>query len=338
MEIIKTFEPGELIFKQGDLGDSMLMIKEGSVEVFKDTPLGEVLLTVQGSGEVIGMLTFFNAGQRLASARARTHVEGQLISRTVGQDPLQNLPRWVQVVLKEFTTRLEQINDQFARALQEKNDLLHRGLDQLTISTQIADSLAELGPSRAKRLADGREVLFLGDIMLTIGNCLSYEASVLSHVVEIFKNTGLMKVELEPDHNKEVISLAAALRLKWYADFVRSSRSGKFKKMVQTAIPFKQRKVLFALREYVAKTGADPNKAYSTDLTILAEQFENLMKVPLDQGAIDLAEKINLIELKKQGDKVSLSFHPTNLVRTLIAINVIRRLRSEPGTEETDPT
>lgn len=336
MEIIKTFEPGEIIFKQGEPGDSMLMIKEGSVEVYKETAQGEVLLTVQGHGEVIGMLTFFNAGHRLASARARSHVEGQLISRSQGQDPLQNLPRWVQVVLKEFTTRLEQINDQYAKTLQEKNEILARGLDQLYISTQIADSMAELGPLKAKRLPDGREMIFLADMSQLIQGCLGYQAASLAHIIDTFKNTGLIKVEIEPDHNKEVISLASALRLKWYADFVRSSRSGKTRKMVQTALPFKHRKMLFALRDYVQKSGADPNKGYSIDLSLLADQFEKLVKLPLDPQAIESAEKIGLIELKKQGDKSTLSFHPTNLVRTLIAINVIRRLRSEPGTEEAE--
>lgn len=336
MEIIKTYEPGETIFRQGESSDSMLMIKEGSVEVYKETAQGEVLLTVQGPGEVIGMLSFFNAGNRLASARARSHVEGQLISRSA-QDPLANLPRWVQIVLKEFTTRLEQINDQYAKTLQEKNDILARGLDQLFISTQLADSLAEIGPSRAKRTPDGREMIFLSDILQSIRNCLGYDAAVITHIIETFKNTGLIKVELEPDHNKEVIAVASALRLKWYADFVRSTRSGKPRKMVQNALHFKQRKVLFALRDYVQKTGADPSQGYSIDLSLLADQFENIVKMPLDPAAIESGEKIGLIEIKKQGDKSTLSFHPTHLVRTLIAINVIRRLRSEPGTEEVEP-
>ncbi|WP_176736538.1 Crp/Fnr family transcriptional regulator [Oligoflexus tunisiensis] len=334
MDELITYKPGEMIFKQGDESKSMLMIKEGSVEVFKDTPQGEVILTVQNAGEVVGVLTFFSHGRRLASARARTHVEGQMIERRDGMpDPLAKLPKWVQVVLKEFAQRLGQMNEQFARTYNEKSDLMDHVLDPLLISTQVADCLAELGRFKAKKFPDGREMIVLDELVSLIESCLGYQRSQLNRVLDIFKNTGLMKVEIEQDHGKEVLSLTGALRLKWYSEFVHSAKSGKNRRLVQSSIPFKQRRVLFGLSSYVQKTGGDITKNFSIELAELAEKFEPLVKLPLDQVSIESAEKLGLLQLKKAGEKTTLTFHPTMMTRTLIAINTIKRLRSDPNAD-----
>lgn len=334
MEELSSFKPGDLIFKQGDESKSMLMIKEGSVEVFKETPQGEVILTVQNPGEVVGVLSFFSNGRRLASARARTHVEGQLIERKDGQpDPLGKLPKWVQIVLKEFSQRLMQMNDQFAKIVAEKNELLLQVIDPLQISTQVADCLAELGRFKIKKSPDGREMLVLDEMLSLIQSCLGYDAALLKRIISIFKNTGLIKVELEQDHGKEVVALTSALRLKWYSEFVQSTKTGKNRRLIQSNMPFKQRKMLFALRDFVLKSGGDISKTYSIDLRDLAEKFEPLMKIPLDQATIETAEKLGLLQMAKVGEKVKLTFHPTVLARTLIAINTIKRLRSDPNSD-----
>lgn len=334
MEELVSFKPGDLIFKQGDESKSMLMIKEGSVEVFKDTPQGEVILTVQNAGEVVGVLSFFSHGRRLASARARSHVEGQLIERKDGQpDPLAKLPKWVQIVIKEFSQRLAQMNDQFAKTHFEKTDLMNQVLDPLLISTQVADCLAELGRFKIKKAPDGREMLVLDEMLSLIESCLGYQRSQLDRVIEIFKNSGLIKVEIEQDHGKEVVALTAALRLKWYSEFVHSAKSGKNRRLVQSSIPFKHRKVLFALSVFVQKSGGDVTKNFSIELSELAEKFEPLMKIPLDQNSIESGEKLGLLQQKKAGEKTILTFHPTMMSRTLIAINTIKRLRSDPNAD-----
>jgi CRP-like cAMP-binding protein len=334
MDELVSYKPGDLIFKQGDESKSMLMIKEGSVEVYKDTPQGEVILTVQNAGEIVGVLSFFSHGRRLASARARSHVEGQMIERKDGAaDPFLKLPKWVQIVLKEFSQRLSQMNEQFAKTIQEKNDLMVNVLDPLLISTQVADCLAELGRFKAKKFPDGREMIVLDEMMALIESCLGYERELLNRVLEVFKNSGLMKVEIEQDHGKEVMALTGAMRLKWYSEFVHSAKSGKNRRLVQASIPFKQRRVLFGLSTYVQKSGGDITKNFSIDLAVLAEKFETIVKVPLDQNSIEAGAKLGLLDLKKAGEKTTLTFHPTMMTRTLIAINTIKRLRSDPNAD-----
>ncbi len=334
MDELRAYNPGDLIFEEGTIGDAMLMIREGTVEILKHTTDGEVLLTVQNPGELVGVFTYFNRGRRLASARARTRVVGQLIGRGTGPDPMQSLPKWVQVVIRDFSTRIEQINNQYAKALQEKKEIEKKVMDLVQLSAQLASCLAELSVYKAKKADDGREMVLLSEMIDMLEASLGYERNELEGVIGVFKAMGLLKVELEPDRGQEVIALGAAQRLKWYADFVRSTRIGKNKKLLQVQVPFKSRKQLFALRDYVQKMGGDLNKTYKEDfknLEAFQAQFKAKTKLNIDEQALDGGEKLGLLEVKHVPNKTTISFHPTSLVRTLIALNVIRRLQAGPG-------
>lgn len=338
MESLKTYGPGEVIFKQDEPGDALFVIKEGSVEIFKETPEGEVSLTMQHAGEIIGLLSFFNNGKRLASARARTQVEGQMIERKTGQDPLANLPKWVQTVLKEFTLRLEQINNQFAQSLKERDQLKDKVFDNVFYSVQVASTMVECSRFFLKKMDDGREVAFLEPLIDHMEKCFNYDRKLIRQIIDVFKNTAMIKVELEPDHNKEVMAVSNVARLKWYADFVRSAKNGKNRKLLNAQIPFKHRKVLFGLREFVQKSQGDILKLNKIDLEHLVAEFENLTKMKLEESALGMGAQVGLLELQKSGEKTFVIVNPSSLVRTLIAINVVKRLRTDPAVGNEDET
>ena len=55
-----------------------------------------------------------------------------------------------------------------------------------------------------------------------------------------------------------------------------------------------------------------------------------------DGAAFESAAKAGILDMKKSGDTTTLIFNPTILVRTLIAMNVAKRLRSDPNLKEED--
>ena len=149
-----------------------------------------------------------------------------------------------------------------------------------------------------------------------------------------FKNLGMIKVELHPDTGKEMMAVSNIPRFKWYAEFIRSARSGKTRKLIQTEVPFKFRKVLFALREYVQKTGGDIQKLGSVDVETLLGDFETHTGIKPEIAAFELAAKLGILEMKRSGNDTKLAFNATLLVRTLIAMNVAKRLRTDPNARD----
>jgi len=63
---------GQHLFSEGDMAEMAYVIKDGEIEVVKESNGREVLLAVRGPGEVIGEMALLEAKPRMASVRART--------------------------------------------------------------------------------------------------------------------------------------------------------------------------------------------------------------------------------------------------------------------------
>ncbi len=68
---IRTFEPGETIFAEGDDSREMFVVLEGAVEVLKASPRGASLkLATLSRGEFLGEMSLLESLPRSATARA----------------------------------------------------------------------------------------------------------------------------------------------------------------------------------------------------------------------------------------------------------------------------
>ena len=65
------FEPGQVIFSEGDKGNKMYVIRSGEVEVERD---GKIVETLSGGG-IFGEMALIDGSPRAATARAKTACE-----------------------------------------------------------------------------------------------------------------------------------------------------------------------------------------------------------------------------------------------------------------------
>ena len=79
-----TFSPGEVLFREGEIGDSFYIVRQGQIEIVKG--LGgqdERVLAIRTPGEFVGEMSLLSVGgQRTASVRALSQVELWHMSRT----------------------------------------------------------------------------------------------------------------------------------------------------------------------------------------------------------------------------------------------------------------
>jgi CRP-like cAMP-binding protein len=66
----KVYQDGEIIVRQGEVGDCMYVIQEGQVEVVLEKDGEEVRLAVRGEGEFFGEMAIFEREVRMATVRA----------------------------------------------------------------------------------------------------------------------------------------------------------------------------------------------------------------------------------------------------------------------------
>jgi CRP-like cAMP-binding protein len=88
----KLYEAGELIIREGDVGDCMYVIQDGQVEVFTEKRGKEVQLAIHGPGSFFGEMALFDRDVR--SASVRTVGEARILTidkrnfmRRVHEDP-----------------------------------------------------------------------------------------------------------------------------------------------------------------------------------------------------------------------------------------------------------
>jgi hypothetical protein len=66
----ETFDPGEIVFRQGDVADCAYFVREGAVEVVQFTDGTEKVLAKLASGDLFGEMALVNSTPRNATVRA----------------------------------------------------------------------------------------------------------------------------------------------------------------------------------------------------------------------------------------------------------------------------
>jgi NADH dehydrogenase len=98
------FEPGDIIFHQGDLGDSVYVIEEGECEALRMQKGQPELLATLGRGEYLGEMALLTDRTRNATIRARTAMNILIIPKT----DLDKLRRSVAIFGEVFTELAKQ--------------------------------------------------------------------------------------------------------------------------------------------------------------------------------------------------------------------------------------
>jgi CRP-like cAMP-binding protein len=88
----KVYNDGDVIIRQGDVGDCMYVIQEGQVEVILESQGQEIQLQVHGPGAFFGEMAIFDKDVRSATVRALGNakiltVDKKNLMRRVHEDP-----------------------------------------------------------------------------------------------------------------------------------------------------------------------------------------------------------------------------------------------------------
>jgi CRP/FNR family transcriptional regulator, cyclic AMP receptor protein len=91
-ELGRAFADGEVIIREGDVGDCMFVIQNGQAEVIIGSGTGEVQLNVLGPGAFFGEMAVFERDVRSATVRALGEarvitVDKRNFMRRVHEDP-----------------------------------------------------------------------------------------------------------------------------------------------------------------------------------------------------------------------------------------------------------
>lgn len=130
--------PTELLFQEGDAGNSFYIVLDGEMEIVKALgTVDERLLAVRGPGSYVGEMSLLeHDGLRMASVRARSRLRALQMTRQEFDQLLHRQPGVALAMVRELSRRLSDAHDVAIRDLHEKNRQLTIAYEELKAAQQ----------------------------------------------------------------------------------------------------------------------------------------------------------------------------------------------------------
>jgi CRP/FNR family cyclic AMP-dependent transcriptional regulator len=106
----KQLKSGEILFKEGEPGDEMYLIRAGKIRIVKDFEGTSKTLTVIGEGEFFGEMAILDKSPRSATAIAETDAKLIIVDRDAFLSSVNRNP-FIKYIIETLTTRLRKTNN-----------------------------------------------------------------------------------------------------------------------------------------------------------------------------------------------------------------------------------
>lgn len=143
----RGYHRGEVVFHQGDPGDTLHLVQDGRVKVVLPTESGdEVVLAILGPGDCFGELALLDGEPRSASVVAVEPVETFVLGRNDFLAFIRSNPGVAERLVANLSRIIRRVNEEVA------------DLAFLDLPGRLAKKLLELAESHGEPMEDGRGV------------------------------------------------------------------------------------------------------------------------------------------------------------------------------------
>ncbi len=111
-----TYEAGQLLCKQGDMGDAAYIIVEGEAAVLVDSPRGQIRVAEVGRNDFVGEISILCDVPRTATVKATSKVVALRISKDLFFRLVEEFPQMAVEIMRELAHRLEATTAQLREA------------------------------------------------------------------------------------------------------------------------------------------------------------------------------------------------------------------------------
>ena len=112
-----SFDPSQILFNQGDMGDAAYIVIDGQADVIIDTPSGPVTVYTAERNDIIGEIAILCDVPRTATVKAKTDLVTLVISKDLFFRMVAEFPEMAVEIMRELAQRLEQTNIKLREAM-----------------------------------------------------------------------------------------------------------------------------------------------------------------------------------------------------------------------------
>lgn len=111
-----SYHSGDVLFRQGDVGDAAYVLLTGKVDVLIDSPAGQIKLTEMTGNAIVGEIAILCDSVRTATVRASTNVEALRIGKEQFFKLMSDFPDVTIKVMRVLAERLTQTTAELSKA------------------------------------------------------------------------------------------------------------------------------------------------------------------------------------------------------------------------------
>lgn len=104
------YRDGEIIIKQGNLGDCLYVIQQGKVEVVSEKKDTEIIIAELGEKEFFGEMALFEKDVRSCTVRAKGETKVLTLDKKGLYKTIQNDPSLAFRLLEKMSNRLREVD------------------------------------------------------------------------------------------------------------------------------------------------------------------------------------------------------------------------------------
>ncbi|MBI3664129.1 MAG: cyclic nucleotide-binding domain-containing protein [Acidobacteria bacterium] len=119
----KIYHDGDVIVRQGEMGDCMFVIQEGVAEVLQRKEDKEYCLALLSEGDCFGEMALFEKEVRSATVRARGEVRVLTVDKKTFLRRVHEDPSLAFSVLQKMSHRIRDLNAALNKALGRRSSL-----------------------------------------------------------------------------------------------------------------------------------------------------------------------------------------------------------------------
>lgn len=120
-----TYQNGERLFRQNEVGGTLFIIKEGNVKlsVLSEETGKESVVAKLGPGSIIGIMSFLQSEKRNATGIASGTVVCHTIDEVQRNKLLKTIPKWFTVLVNDLCRTLRELTKDYSNYKSQYNEL-----------------------------------------------------------------------------------------------------------------------------------------------------------------------------------------------------------------------
>ena len=117
-----TFSAGDSLFKQGDEGDALYIIMEGTADILVDTPGGQITVATMGKNDFVGDIAVLCDVPRTATVTATSKLTTLRVTKDLFFQLVCQFPQIAIEIMRELAHRLDVTTRQLQEAISKSSD------------------------------------------------------------------------------------------------------------------------------------------------------------------------------------------------------------------------